>query len=77
MIIKHDLLSDSQITMSQKTFFTVSGSIFFLIAIFHLLRAVLGWEVTLGGAVIPLWLSWVGFVVAVSLGYIALKHSKN
>jgi hypothetical protein len=36
-------------------------------ALFHALRLLLGWQVTIGDVVVPLWVSWIGLVIAVYL----------
>lgn len=45
--------------------FTILAVLFLaLVALLHLLRLVLGWEVTFNGAVVPVWLSVAGLVIA-------------
>lgn len=45
--------------------FTILAVLFLaLVALLHLLRLVLGWEVTFNGAVVPVWLSAAGLVIA-------------
>lgn len=56
--------------VGQKLFIGVSGTIFGIIAILHLLRAVYGWPAEIGGLVAPMWLSWLALLVA---GYLALS----
>ena len=63
-------------TMSQKTFSAVVGIIFSVIAVLHLLRAVLGWQAVLGSFAVPLWLSWVAAVLATYLAYSALRLAR-
>lgn len=62
--------------MNQKTFSTVIGVIFSVIAVLHLLRAVLGWNAVIGSFAVPIWLSWVAAVVAAFLAYSAFKLAK-
>ncbi len=50
--------------MSRKLYFIVSGSIFLLVATFHLLRLVYHWPIVVGTRTIPHALSYVGFPVA-------------
>ena len=40
------------------------GTIFVLIALLHLLRLIFGWEATLNGAVVPMWASLAGLLIA-------------
>ena len=63
-------------SMSQKTFSTVVGVIFAVIAVLHLLRAVLGWQAVIGSFTIPMWLSWVAVVVSAFLAYSAFKLAR-
>ncbi|MEK6837829.1 MAG: hypothetical protein AABX69_04200 [Nanoarchaeota archaeon] len=62
--------------MDKKTFLTVVGVIFAVIAVLHLLRAVLGWNAVIGTFSVPMWLSWVALVVAAFLAYTAFTISK-
>lgn len=63
--------------MTHKTYLTLTGAIFLLIAVLHLLRAIYGWDAAIGGWVVPLWLSWVALVVAGYLGYQGIKFGKK
>jgi len=47
-----------------KPFTTVAVIVFALVAVAHLLRLFYGWEVVVAGVVIPMWVSWLGLVVA-------------
>src|SRR5262249_47692669 len=49
----------------------VTGVIFAVVALAHLLRIVMGWPVVVGDWAVPMWVSWVGFVVAGGLCYVA------
>jgi hypothetical protein len=53
--------------MSQKLYLIISGAIFFLVGIFHLLRLVYRWPIVVGTRMVPYSLSYVGFPV--STGY--------
>lgn len=63
--------------MSNKSFSTVVGVVFSLIALLHLLRAVYGWEAVIGGWPVPLWASWVALVAALYLAYNALSLARK
>lgn len=62
--------------MNQRTYLQVTGLLFSLAAVVHLLRAVFGWEVSIAGWMIPGWLSWIAVVVAGYLAYCAYKLMK-
>ena len=51
----------------QKPFTILAVLVFSLVALLHLLRLLFGWEVTFNGAVVPIWLSAIGLVVAGAL----------
>jgi hypothetical protein len=51
----------------QQAYFLVSGIIFGLVALFHALRLVFRWPVSLRSQEIPVWLSGVGLVAAAGL----------
>jgi uncharacterized integral membrane protein len=63
--------------MSQKKYNTVTGLIFLAVAIMHLFRVMNGTPVNFGSISIPLWVSWLGVLVAGFLSYQGLKHNKN
>jgi hypothetical protein len=49
--------------MSSKPYLVICGSIFFVVAVAHLTRLLLGWEVSLAGWVVPHWASLPGVLV--------------
>ena len=53
--------------MTEKTFVTISAVIFGLVALLHLLRLVMGWSVGIESWTVPMWVSWLGLLVAGSL----------
>ena len=59
--------------MDQKTFLVVTGAFFVLVALLHLLRIYMGWPVVIGMWTVPMWLSWIGLVVAGGLSYFGLR----
>ena len=59
--------------MEQKTFNIVAGVIFALVALVHLIRIWLGWPAGIGGWSVPMWVSWIGLIVAGGLAYFGLR----
>ena len=55
--------------MTEKTFATIAAVIFALVALLHLLRLVMGWSVVIDSWTVPIWVSWIGLVVAGGLSY--------
>jgi drug/metabolite transporter (DMT)-like permease len=59
--------------MDQKTFTLVAGAIFAAVALLHILRILMGWSAVIDDWTVPMWVSWIGFVVAGGLSYFALN----
>jgi len=49
--------------MHHKGYFLISGTLFAVVALAHLLRLVLGWQILVNGTDIPMWVSWLGLAV--------------
>ena len=56
-----------------RTYLQISGTLFGLIALGHLLRLFRHWPVDLAGHIVPLWVSWVGLALAGGLSVWALR----
>jgi len=63
--------------MNQKTFSLVTGLIFLLIAVIHVLRLAFKWEAVLNGWVVPMWVSAVALLIAAYLAFEGLKLSRR
>jgi len=59
--------------MSSKGYFLISGVIFAIVALAHLLRVTQGWDIIVAGKVIPMWISWAGLVITAILAYFGLQ----
>ncbi len=59
--------------MSVRTYAATSSIIFLLVAILHLLRLVLRWDVIIGGWSVPTWASLVAIVVAALLSFAGFR----
>ena len=59
--------------MNHKTYLKTVGSVFLVIAVLHLLRAIYGWEAVINGYTLPMWLSWAAVLLAGFLAYKGLK----
>ena len=60
-----------------KPFTMIAVVVFSLIAVMQLLRFVLGWEVTVNGMTVPLWLSAVAFVIAGGLAVMLWRETRR
>ena len=65
------------VILDQKRYLTVAGAIFALVALAHLVRAVMDWPIVITGWIVPIWLSWLAFVIAAALGYFGLTLAKR
>ncbi|HUY69805.1 MAG TPA: hypothetical protein VMU70_02225 [Candidatus Tyrphobacter sp.] len=54
--------------MNKRFYFCFSATIFLFVSLAHLLRIVYDWSLQIGGLTIPMWVSWIAFVVA---GYLS------
>ncbi|MBI3575920.1 MAG: hypothetical protein HY083_09760 [Gammaproteobacteria bacterium] len=52
--------------MKPKIYLMVSGTLFALVALLHLLRIVFNWQAVIGSWTVPMWLSWIGLAVTVT-----------
>ncbi len=59
--------------MSEKTFSTLAAAIFGVVAVLHLVRILIGWSIVVDGWTVPMWVSWVGLIVAGALSYHGAK----
>jgi len=55
---------------------TVTAALFVVVAIMHLLRIILGWQVEIGGLSIQFWVSWLGVLVAGALAYFGFTQTR-
>ena len=60
-----------------KPFTTMSAVLLALIAVLHLLRFILGWEVSVNGLTVPVWLSAIAFVITAGLAIMVWKETRR
>ena len=60
-----------------KPFTTIAVVVFSLIALLQLLRVALGWDVTVNGVLIPLWVSVIACVVAGTLAWMVWREART
>jgi hypothetical protein len=60
-----------------KPFTNIAIVIFALIAIIHLVRLILGWEITVNAVIIPMWVSVLGLIVAVGLAWMLWLENRR
>jgi hypothetical protein len=63
--------------MDLKRYLMMAGAIFVAVALAHLVRALMDWPIVIAGWIVPIWLSWLAFVIAGALGYLGLSLAKR
>jgi len=63
--------------MTHQTFSLNTAVLFFLIALLHAVRLLRGWRVTIEGAVVPIWISWIALAIAAYLAYEGFRLAKT
>jgi hypothetical protein len=59
-----------------KPFTVIAIIVFAIVALLHLLRYFLGWEVMVNSVTIPMWASLLGFVIAGILAFMLWREMK-
>ncbi len=62
--------------MTQRAFNTIAGTIFLIVAALHAMRLFCHWQASMGGWIVPMWVSWAGVAVAGFLAYTAFSDKK-
>jgi hypothetical protein len=60
-----------------KPFTFIAVVVFSLVALLQLLRAFLGWDVTVNGILIPVWASVIACVVAAVLAFMLAREART
>jgi hypothetical protein len=61
----------------KKPFTVIAIGLFSLIAVLQLLRFILGWEITVNGLSVPVWVSGIAFVVAAGLAVVVWLEARK
>ncbi len=59
--------------MNSRSYLLVSGSIFGLLAVLHLLRVMNGWDLVIGSWSAPTWATWLGILLPAALSAWAFR----
>jgi hypothetical protein len=59
--------------MTALTYTRLAALIFLIIAALQLVRAILGWSITVETTSLPLWPSWIAFVVFTGLAWLGFS----
>jgi hypothetical protein len=63
--------------MDRKTFCMLTGIIFTLVALFHLVRIYMEWPVMIADWSVPKWVSWVALIVAGGFAAFGFRFTTN
>jgi Mn2+/Fe2+ NRAMP family transporter len=63
--------------MTHRTFAMAAGTIFTLVALFHLVRIFEDWPVMIGDWSVPKWVSWVALIIAGALALLGFRLAAN
>ena len=63
--------------MNSRNYYIVSGIIFAFVACMHLARIINHFVFIIGSWPVPIWISWLGFIVAGYLSYCAYQFAKG
>jgi hypothetical protein len=74
--VRSNCRETSETTVEAKSYAKLAAAIFALIALLQLVRALSGWEITINGAVVPVWPSWVACGVGAVLAWLGFTASR-
>ena len=60
----------------KKPFTAIAAVIVVLMALVHVFRLAFGWEITIQGSVVPMWVSVLGTVIAGGLAVLLWRESR-
>jgi len=63
--------------MNQKSFMRLAAAIFAVVALAHLVRAAMALPISIACWIVPMWLSWVAFVIAGALSWFGWSLAKR
>jgi hypothetical protein len=62
--------------MRATSYARLAATVFAIVALLQLLRALAAWPILLGDTAVPVWASWVAFVVASALAWLGFSASR-
>lgn len=63
--------------MTARSYSLLAAAIFAIIALLQLLRAVMGWQVMVDSHTMPVWPSWIAFLVAGTLAWLGFSAARE
>jgi len=62
--------------MRATSYSRLAATVFAIVALIQLLRALAAWPIMIGDTAIPVWASWIAFVVASGLAWLGFNASR-
>ena len=62
---------------SERALLYLVGTVFLAVALAHFLRITLGWNLILGTYAVPIWISWIGVVIAAYFSYSSFHFARH
>ncbi len=63
--------------MPTKSYYTITATLFLIIALLHLARVLFSWPAVIGSVEVPFWMSWVAVLLAGYLSYRGFTSQKG
>lgn len=63
--------------MSKSNYIKIASFIFLVFGVVHALRLLNGWEAQIGGATVPMWISWLAILLAAYLAWQGFKMARG
>ena len=63
--------------MNKNSALSLAGIIFGIVSLVHLVRIYFAIDITISSYIIPMWVSWVAFVVALILSFLMFSARKK
>jgi hypothetical protein len=70
------LSSKGSLVVNATSYSRLAATVFAVVALLQLIRALAGWPITIGDTPIPVWASWLACVVAASLTWLGLRSAR-
>lgn len=71
------LLMEADMNMTLDNFAKLAGAVFVLVALVQLVRAFTGFQMMAGTMMVPVWASWVAFLVFALLAWLAFTAKRS
>jgi len=63
--------------MDARNFSLLAAIIFAVVAALHLIRAIAGWPIAIDAMTVPVWASWIAFLITAVLAWIGFAASRG